>query len=177
VTKLVWELVQLAKVSPSHVECVLAATFVNSLLRDRADIRASRGAHSAPKNRVSSPTSVFTLQEEVYGGNNFCIPATSALAEAKRQLLALHPYEFVTATDFKQIEAACANIRFDLALIGENFEPAIKIAIFFLLRKHCPQVPILEIYKDIPVIEDSEYVKAGSPDEIVKAVQRILVGK
>jgi hypothetical protein len=107
----------------------------------------------------------------------FCIPATSALAEAKRQLLALRPYEFVTATDYQQIEAACANLRFDLALIGENFEPPIKKAISSLLREHCPQVPILEIYKDRPVIEGSEYVKAGSPDEIVKAVQRILVGK
>jgi hypothetical protein len=107
----------------------------------------------------------------------FCIPATSALAEAKRQLLALRPYEFVTATDFKQIEDACANIRFDLALVGENFEPLIKMAISSLLKEHCPQVPILEIYKDRPVIEGSEYVKAGSPAEIVKAVQRILVGK
>ena len=107
----------------------------------------------------------------------FCIPTTSALAEAKRQLLALRPYEFVTATDFTQIEAACVNIRFDLALIGENFEPPIKMAISSLLREHCPQVPILEVYKDKPVMEGSEYVQAGSPDEIVKAVQRILIGK
>lgn len=104
----------------------------------------------------------------------FCIPATSALAEAKRKLLALRPYEFVTATDFQQIEAACAHLQFDLALIGENFEPQIKMAISSLLREHCPHVPILEIYKDKPVIEGSEYVKAGSSDEIVKAVQRML---
>jgi hypothetical protein len=100
----------------------------------------------------------------------FCISATSALAEAKRQLLALRPYEFVPPTDFQQIEAACANIRFDLALIGENFDPPIKMAISSLLREHCPGVPILEIYEDRSVIEGSEYVKAGSPDEIVKAV-------
>jgi hypothetical protein len=104
----------------------------------------------------------------------FCIRATPALAEATRQLFEQYAYEIVTATDFKQVEAGCANIQFDLALIGDNFEPRIKKAIALLLKEHCPDVPILEIYKDTPVTEASEFVQEGSPDELVKAVRRML---
>jgi DNA-binding response OmpR family regulator len=103
-----------------------------------------------------------------------CIRATPALAEATRLLLEQHAYEIVTATDFKQVEAACTNIRFDLALIGDNFDPRIKKAIYLLIKENCAKVPILEMYKGNPAIDNAEHVNAASPDELILAVRRML---
>jgi DNA-binding NtrC family response regulator len=133
-----------------------------------------RAARPKQLNR-SSHIAFSTLKRAIIAATIFCIRATPALAQATRQLLEQYAYEIVTATDFKQVEAGCANIQFDLALIGDdNFEPRIKKAIALLLKEHCPDVPILEICKDTPVTEASEFVQEGSPDELVKAVRRML---
>jgi hypothetical protein len=105
------------------------------------------------------------------------IRTAPALPERTRLLLEQHAYEIVTATDFKQVKTACANIRFDLALIGDNFVPRIKKAIYLLIKETCAQVPILEMYKHRPVINEAKHVNAASPDELMKAVQSMLVRK
>ncbi len=98
------------------------------------------------------------------------------MAEATRLLLEDHGFQVVSATDFRQVEAACADGRFNLVLIGDAIEPRTKKAIATLIHdRRAVKVPILEIYSSKPELDNVHSV-AGSkpPDDLIRTLKSIL---
>jgi DNA-binding response OmpR family regulator len=94
--------------------------------------------------------------------------------ESTRLLLEQQGFRVISATDFKQVEAACAEAQFDLVLIGDAIEPKIKKAIVALLRDRRSAAPVLELYHGKPELEDVYSVDAVSPDDLIASVNRVL---
>jgi DNA-binding response OmpR family regulator len=104
------------------------------------------------------------------------IRATQAMAEATRLLLEEQGFRVVSATDFRQVEAACAQGQFELVLIGDAIEPRTKKAIAALIRDRCSvTVPILEIYTSKPELDNVHSVSASDPPaELIQTLKTIL---
>ena len=76
-----------------------------------------------------------------------CTGVDKALLQSRRYVLEAAGHTVVTVTDELTLLAACKENRFDVAVIGQTTGPRMKRRISSLVREHCPQVTVLELYE------------------------------
>lgn len=98
-------------------------------------------------------------------------------AEAMQKALQQRGHFVVAATDFDQVRKSCDNLRFDLVVIGDAIGRRIKKALAIQLKEYCPQVPVLEICKSEPCIDEADYIlKSDSYEALSQRIHEILLG-
>src|SRR5579859_3193743 len=76
-----------------------------------------------------------------------CTGADKALLQTRRFILEAAGHTVVTVTDEKSLLAACETQAFDVAVIGQSTAPRMKHRIVGLVREHCPDAKVLELYE------------------------------
>lgn len=104
-----------------------------------------------------------------------CICLVPAVAETQRLLLEQQGYRVFLATNFHEIEEIARQTPLDCALVGADIEPKMKRAIAAMLQDKFPATAILEVCRFSPEIEGVAYVLAESPDDILGAVNDLLL--
>ena len=75
-----------------------------------------------------------------------CTGVDKGLLQSRRFILERAGHSVVTAMDEKTLLAACASHSFHVAVIGQSTGPGTKRRIAALVRQHCPDVKVLELY-------------------------------
>ena len=83
-------------------------------------------------------------------------------------------FEVHTASDFLQVQSACNEDRFQLAIVDHTLAPKIKRAIAAVIREKRAGTFILELCQVSSEIPDTDYILIGhEPDALVQMVLRI----
>ena len=69
-----------------------------------------------------------------------------ALMQTRKLLLEREGHTVIGVKDEKALAAACELHHFDVAVLGQTLSPRMKQHIVLLVRGHCPEVKILELY-------------------------------
>jgi DNA-binding NtrC family response regulator len=87
-----------------------------------------------------------------------CTGADPEVMKARERLLERAGHKVVMATNERELSAACRQHRFDVAIIGQTLKPMMKQHVVDLVRQHCPNTKILELYPitDSRTIEDAD---------------------
>lgn len=89
-------------------------------------------------------------------------------------MLEAEGFEVHSASDFLQVEAACRDDKFQLAIVDHTLAPKIKRAIAAVIREKRAGTFILELCQISSEIPDSDYVLIGhDPEALVRMVLRI----
>ena len=118
---------------------------------------------------LSSQVKIFSVPHRI-----LCISATEAILQTRKLLLERHGYAVIPALNFRDVEQACKDGKFDLALVGHDLEAKIKKALGLKIREHCSGVPILEMCRYSPEIEGSTFTITDSPAELLQTISEIL---
>jgi len=76
-----------------------------------------------------------------------CTGVDKALLQTRRYVLEAAGHTVVTVTDELTLVSVCNQHHFDVAVVGQTTGPRMKRRIASLVREHCPQVPLLELYE------------------------------
>jgi CheY-like chemotaxis protein len=96
---------------------------------------------------------------------------TESVRRTRELLLSEAGYAVVSVTGPRDLEFVCRRSRFDLAIIGDAYEPEQKRRFAEIIRHHGPGTPLLEICRISPVIHAPESVLYSSdPTELLGAV-------
>lgn len=95
-------------------------------------------------------------------------------AETRRLLLEQHGLTVATATNFVEVEQKCKQGNIACIIVGMDIEPHIKRAIGNLLAETCPQLPLLEICRLSPEIEEASTVLSDAPEDLLAAIDDLL---
>src|SRR5690242_3848735 len=76
-----------------------------------------------------------------------CTGVDKALLQSRRLILEAAGHTVVTVTDEKALLDACKENSFDVAVIGQSTVAQVKRRICTLVREHCPNVKVLELYQ------------------------------
>jgi hypothetical protein len=92
------------------------------------------------------------------------VSASESLRLTRHSILAQAGYAVTSLAEWHEFEAACVNGDFGLVILGQSLTPSFKRDAAALIAKHCPTTPILEIYIQEPVLENTARTnKASSP--------------
>jgi len=108
-----------------------------------------------------------------------CTGTEPALIATRRLILQEAGHFVVTAQDERELETACREHAFEVAVIGQTVSPKIKLRICSLIRRHCPSAKVLELYPRYQgrALEDADswlQVPAGVPEELVARVNELV---
>lgn len=102
------------------------------------------------------------------------ISAYPALLETATLMAQAEGFDVHTASNFKQVEAACHEDRFQLAVVDHTLAPKIKRAIAAIIRDKRRGTFILELCQVSSEIPDADYLLIGSePAALVATIKRI----
>lgn len=102
------------------------------------------------------------------------ISSYPALRETTKLMIEAEGFEFHSASDFLQVEAACQTDRFQLAVVDPTLTPKIKRAIGAVIRQKRPQTLILELCQVSSEIPDADYILIGhDPGALIRLVKSI----
>lgn len=76
-----------------------------------------------------------------------CTGTNPDVIKAGQQLLERAGHRVVTAVNENELSVACKEHQFDVAVIGESLGPQMKRHVVELIRQHCPDTKILELYQ------------------------------
>ena len=84
-------------------------------------------------------------------------------------------HDVMTATGERELIAACSKIKFDVAVIGQVVSPVEKNRIMRLIRYHCPDAKVLELFipsagKMLPEADDWLEASVTPPVDLVERV-------
>jgi len=79
-----------------------------------------------------------------------CTGIDGSILATRRLILEAVGHKVFTVTDEKALLALCKEHRFDVAVVGQAVDNAIKRRIAALLRANCPQAKLLELYEPHP---------------------------
>jgi hypothetical protein len=65
---------------------------------------------------------------------------------ARREFLQKAGHRVVTAMNEKELSDACQKYQFEVVVIGQTLSKSMKQHIVDLIRQHCPDVKVLELY-------------------------------
>jgi DNA-binding NtrC family response regulator len=106
------------------------------------------------------------------------VSLSESLRVTRHRILTNAGYEVATVGDWHEFEAACTSNEFDLAILGQSLPPSFKRDAAELIKRHCPQLPILEIYIQDPVLENSvrhhQAISPLDPAALLEAVREGL---
>jgi len=106
------------------------------------------------------------------------VGADKPLMATRKMILEGAGHTVVTATNVHEVEAACASVPFQVAVIGQNVIPAEKQRAFDLIRERCPTAKILCLYNTLsgrvlPDADDWLEVPANSAGELAEHVDKL----
>jgi CheY-like chemotaxis protein len=109
-----------------------------------------------------------------------CTGIDSVLLQTRRLILERAGHNVVTATDERDIMAACGQHAFDIAVIGQTVSSNGKRQIMVAVRKHCPTAKVLELYRSNTgrILDDADAwleVPADVPDDLAKQVNELAL--
>ncbi len=78
-----------------------------------------------------------------------CTGTEPALMESRALLLEQAGHTVVKALDERDLVAACAEHKFDVAVVGQSVSNREKRRIFGLIRQHCRGAKVLELYTPV----------------------------
>jgi CheY-like chemotaxis protein len=102
------------------------------------------------------------------------ISPSQALLTTRKMLLEREGYSVVSCANFREMELACVDQTFDLAIIGHSLEANTKRALAARIRDVSPGTPILEMCHISPEISDAEFTTSDNPTELIRHVRQIL---
>lgn len=106
------------------------------------------------------------------------VAASRFAGDAMKSALAKRGHTVIAATDFRQVEQSCKDMRFDLVVIGEAVPSRIKKALILELRKYCIGAPILEVCASQPCMAEADYLlQSDSYDTLAQRIHEILQSK
>lgn len=76
-----------------------------------------------------------------------CTGIDTMLLQTRKLILERAGHEVITVTDEQSLVALCKEECFDVAVIGQTVSSNIKRRVATLIREHCPQSKILELYQ------------------------------
>lgn len=75
-----------------------------------------------------------------------CTGVDKTLLETRRLILEHAGHAVVSVTDEPSLLRACQKQSFDVAVIGQSVSQNSKRRVVSLIREHCPEIKILELY-------------------------------
>ena len=108
-----------------------------------------------------------------------CTGADSMLLETRKLILEKAGHTVVPARDQVTVIAACNRWDFDVAVIGQSISPENKRIIGTLIRQHCPESAILELYPahQSKILDDADAwlaVPVDVPQELAERVGELV---
>lgn len=78
--------------------------------------------------------------------NVLCTGVDTALMATRKFILEREGHSVITAKDEREVTAACEQLQFDVAVIGQTTSSRMKKRIASLVREQCTGVRILELF-------------------------------
>ncbi len=75
------------------------------------------------------------------------------------------------ASNFRELEAACAALHFHVAVLGPGLGARVKRAVARLLQQKCPYVPIIELFHGSPVVDGAIHFSGDPGQELIAKVK------
>jgi|SRR5689334_16122641 len=75
-----------------------------------------------------------------------CTGIDGSILATRRLILEAAGHKVFTVTDERALNALCKEHRFDVAVVGQAVDNAVKRRIGALIRTNCPQAKVLELY-------------------------------
>ncbi len=75
-----------------------------------------------------------------------CTGHDKSLMETRRLLLEADGHKVIPATTELELQQACSQNTFDIAILGQSLPSAEKHKFFEFLQHHCPRTRVLELY-------------------------------
>lgn len=89
------------------------------------------------------------------------ISADRNVATTREMILRQHGHQVLTAFDLPDVERACREAKFDLAILGHSLNRSQRERVLQILSSHCKGAPIIDIDR-----------KLLDPPELLAAVER-----
>ena len=107
-----------------------------------------------------------------------CTGRNDLLIATRKAILERAGHKVVTATEERELIAACIANRFDVAVIGQTISANQKTRVLSLIREHCPPARVLELFspnrgKDLAGADDWLEVPASVPSDLAERVSAI----
>lgn len=107
-----------------------------------------------------------------------CTGVDNALLQTRRLILENAGHTVVAVMDESALVKACEKHSFDVAVIGQAVSPNMKRRVSILIKEHCPEVKILELYPPYTekVLDDADswlIVPAHAPKELANRVNEL----
>lgn len=104
-----------------------------------------------------------------------CTGVDPEATQARRQFLERAGHKTITATNERELAAACKLVRFDVVILGQTLSPKMKQHVVDLIRQHCPDIKILELYpvSAAHAIEDADSWMETSTDPKQELADRV----
>jgi CheY-like chemotaxis protein len=111
-----------------------------------------------------------------------CTGAERVLIETRTLILRQAGHTVVPATGESELIAACAENKFDVAVIGQAISDVEKLRVFSLVRRHCPAAKVLELYAPYKrkVLTEADgwlEVPAQVPTDLAVHVERLALDR
>jgi len=111
-----------------------------------------------------------------------CTGIDKALLQSRRLILERAGHTVVSAMDDQTLTTVCQKNSFDVAVIGQTVSPNMKQRIASLVRQHCPDAKILELYPlySEKVLTDADSwlsVPVDVPKDLADRVNELAQGK
>jgi CheY-like chemotaxis protein len=111
-----------------------------------------------------------------------CTGVDKSLLKTRKLILEAAGHTVVTVTDELSLLAACEKHSFDVAVVGQSTGQKMKRRIAALVREHCPDVKVLELYEPHmgQVVDDADSWLATPvdvPKDFADRVDELATGK
>lgn len=107
-----------------------------------------------------------------------CTGVDEGLLRSRKLILERAGHHVIPALGEKQLIAACTTYRFDVAVVGQTVSQVEKQHILRLVRQHCPNAKVLELFipstgKMLPEADDWLEVPARIPFDLAERVNEL----
>jgi hypothetical protein len=111
-----------------------------------------------------------------------CTGVDTALLQSRRLILEHAGHTVISVTDEQTLTAVCQKHSFNVAVIGQAVSPNMKHNIASLVRQHCPDAKVLELYplyagKVLPDADAWLEVPTDVPRDLADRVNELAQGK
>ena len=104
------------------------------------------------------------------------IGADAVLMKTRQLILEREGHSVITASDEKSLASACELYVFNVAVLGQALSSNMKRHAADLIRRHCPDVKLLELYSTGWSLDDADsrlQVPAETPRELADRVTEL----
>jgi CheY-like chemotaxis protein len=110
-----------------------------------------------------------------------CTGWDQALLDTRALILKSAGHQVHRARTQQEVVSACRQNQFDVAVIGQSLSPRMKQVVASLVKEHCPNVKLLELYpphlgKSVSDADDWLAVPADVPSDLAQRVAALADG-